>query len=156
MKYAVLALVLAGSVHAGEAAIRDEFTIDASFEKVTAWIDAHAAEMREAVNVQLLEQDGDVYKLRRSNNRGTWVWRQRERVERRPAEWRLRSALVDCLEGGLHKLDGHVVIVPDGPGVTRVTAESAADVDGIKSRQVEYDLQTRARRLRKLLEESVE
>lgn len=153
-RLAVLLAVVSSAASAGEAAVRDEFTIHAPFASVTAWLDAHAAECREAINVELLEQDGEVYKLRRENGRGVFVWRQRERIERRPTEWRMRTALVDCLEGGIARLDGHVVIVPSGAS-TKITAESAASVAGIKSRDLEFDLKSRARRLRRLMEESI-
>lgn len=148
-------LLLAALAAAGEAKISEEFWIEAPFARVTSWVDSHAREIREACNVQLLEQHGDVLVLQRKNNRGNWVWKQRESCTKTPGRWSYVSALVECVEGGMHTLDG-VVTIEEVGARTRITATSTARIEDVKERELEYDLKTRARRIRKVIQEAVE
>lgn len=140
---------------AGEATVKEEFIIEAPLDRVTAWVDGHAAELRDSVNVQLVEKVGEVLTLKRKNNRGTWVWRQRESVARTASKYSYATALVECLEGGIRRMDGVVSMEQDGSR-TKVTATTTAEVEDIKSRELEYDLKTRARRIKKVLQEACE
>jgi hypothetical protein len=156
MRYLFIALALAeASAFAGEATVTDQFELDAPFERVTAWIDANGAAIRDAVNVKLVEQHRDTLTLRRENNRGCWVWKQREDVSKTAGRWSYTTKLVECVEGGVTRLDGTVTIEELG-GRTKITATTSAEVEDIKSRDLRFDLFARARRIKKLITEAVE
>lgn len=154
MKPGVLVLLMSATAIAGEADIVDTFTIKAPLTRVVEWVDAHAADLRAVCNIELLGQDEDGIKLRRQNNRGTWVWTQREEIERGDGTWKMRTELVECVEGGIERLGGTVTMTGDGQE-TRVRYESHATVDTVKSRDLEFDLKAKGRRIRNLMQESI-
>lgn len=156
MRYlAILFSLLEVAAVAGEAAISDEFVINAPFDRVTAWIEANAAKVRESVNVELVEQHGDTLTLKRANNRGTWIWRQHETVNKTKGLWTYSSRLVESVEGGISRLDGTVTIEESG-GRTKIVAKTAAAVDDVSSRDVRFDLYARARRIKRVMQENLE
>lgn len=155
MRWLALLALCSTLAVAGDASIKEEFYVDAPLARVTDWVDAHAAEIRDSVNVQLVEKVGEVLTLKRKNNRGTWVWRQRESVAKTGTKYSYVTALVECLEGGIRRMDGVVSMEEDGSR-TKVTATTTAEVEDIKSRELEYDLKTRARRIKKVLQEACE
>lgn len=156
MRYlAILFALLEAAAIAGEAAISDEFVLNAPFDRVTAWIEANAAAVRESVNVQLVEQHGDTLTLKRENNRGTWVWKQRETVDKTKSRWLYTTTLIESVEGGISRLDGTVTIEEAG-GKTKIIAKTAAVVDDVNSRDVRFDLHARARRIKKVMQENLE
>lgn len=140
---------------AGEASVSDEFVLEAPFDRVSKWIDGNADAIRESINVQLVEQHGDTLTLRRQNNRGSWQWKQKESVVKVSGRWEYTTTLVESIEGGIQKLDGMVEIREDG-GKTRVVAKTVAVIDDVKSRDLKFDLQARARRIKKLMQEELE
>lgn len=156
MRYlAILFALLEVSSFAGEASITDEFVIEAPFDRVTAWIEANAAKVRESVNVELVEQHGDTLTLKRENNRGTWIWRQHETVSKTKGRWLYTTRLVESVEGGISRLDGTVTIEESG-GKTKILAKTAAVVDDVSNRDVRFDLFARARRIKKVMQENLE
>jgi hypothetical protein len=122
---------------------------------VTEWVDSSASKIRESCNVELVEQAADVLTLKRQNNRGLWVWKQRESVTRSKGRFTYVSSLVESLEGGISRLDGTVTIEEVG-GRTKVSAKTAAVVDGIRDRDVQFDLRARARRVKNIMQENLE
>ena len=156
MRYiAVLFAILGGAAIAGDAEISDEFVLNAPFDRVTAWIEANAARVRESINVVLVEQHGDTLTLKRENNRGTWVWRQHETVNKTKGLWTYTTRLVESVEGGISRLDGTVTIEESG-GRTKIVAKTAAVVDDVSSRDVRFDLHARARRIKRVMQENLE
>lgn len=155
MRWILIALLACSVASAGEASVTDEFVLNAPFERVTEWIDSSAAKIRESVNVKLVEQQGDVLTLARENNRGRWVWKQQESVTRTKGTFKYVTALVESVEGGVKKLDG-VVVIEEAGGKTRVSATTVAEVDGLRDKEVRFDLLSRARRIKKVLQESLE
>jgi hypothetical protein len=148
-------LLAAGSAVAGDAIVSDSFTIAAPFERVSKWIESSGDKIRDSVNVKLVEQHGDTLTLRRQNNRGIWQWKQRESVTKVAGRWQYETTLVESIEGGVEKLDGVVEIREDG-GKTTVSAKTVAEVDGVSSRDLRFDLLSRARRIKKLMQEELE
>jgi hypothetical protein len=147
--------MVASVAAAGEATVTDEFVIEAPFARVTEWVDSSASKIRESCNVELVEQAADVLTLKRQNNRGLWVWKQRESVTRSKGRFTYVSSLVESLEGGISRLDGTVTIEEVG-GRTKVSAKTAAVVDGIRDRDVQFDLRARARRVKNIMQENLE
>lgn len=156
MRWILIAMIaLSSAVLAGDATVTDEFVLDAPFDRVVAWIDASAAKIRESCNVKLVEQKGDVLTLSRENNRGRWVWKQKENVTRTKGAYKYVTALTESVEGGINRLDG-VVIIEEHGGKTKVSASTTAEVDGLRDKEVRLDLFSRARRVKKVMQESLE
>lgn len=155
MRWVFAILLVSSAALAGEATVSDEFTIDAPFDRVSEWVDASAAKIRESCNVQLVEQAGNELTLRRENNRGRWVWKQRETVTRAKGSYRYVTALSESVEGGISRLDA-VVIIEESGGRTKVSASTTAAVDGLRDKEVRFDLLARARRVKKVMKESLE
>lgn len=155
MRWLLISLLICSAAFAGEATVTDEFILEAPFDRVTDWIDSSAGKIRESVNVKLVEQQGDVLTLSRENNRGRWVWKQKESVTRTKGTFRYITALVESVEGGVQKLDG-VVIIEEAGGRTKVSATTTAEVEGLRDKEVRFDLLARARRIKKVLQESLE
>lgn len=148
-------LILAAPVFGGEATVTDSFILDSPFEKVVAWLDTNQPKIRAAVNVQLVSDRDGVLKLRRVNRRGEWVWLQDDVITQRNGEWKLRSRLVESLEGGLEHFESEVVLVASGEK-TAISATSSARVKEANDREVRTDLHGRARRIKELLEKELE
>lgn len=155
MRWMLAAILLSSAAVAGEATVTDEFTLNAPFDRVTAWIDASAAKIRESCNVQLVEQAGNELTLKRENNRGRWVWKQREIVTRTKGTYKYVTSLTESIEGGVSRLDG-VVIIEESGGKTKVSASTTAEVDDLRDKEVRFDLLARARRVKKVMEEGLE
>lgn len=155
MKCAAIIVLMSAISFAGDATVTEEFYIDAPIDRVTSWVEAHAAELRDAVNVQLVEKVGEVLTLKRKNNRGVWLWRQRETSVKTQEKYSYATTLVECMEGGIKRMDGVVSMSQEGSR-TKVSATTTAEIEDIKSRELEYDLKTRARRIKKVLQEACE
>lgn len=155
MRWLLASWLVCGVVFAGEATVTDEFLLSAPFDRVTEWIDSSASKIRESVNVKLVEQHGDTLTLARENNRGRWVWKQKETVTRTKGSFKYVTALIESVEGGIRKLDG-VVIIEEAGGKTRVSATTIAEVNGLRDKEVRFDLLSRARRIKKVMQESLE
>lgn len=155
MRCFLAVLLISGVAAAGEATVTDEFEVNAPFDRVTAWIDSSAAKIRESCNVQLVEQNGDQLTLKRENNRGRWIWKQRESVTRTKGSFKYVTTLTESVEGGISRLDG-VVIIEESGGATKIAASTTAEVDGLRDKEVRFDLLARARRIKKVMMESLE
>lgn len=154
----ILALFIPAVVHAAEAEVDTEFTINSSLEKTIRFIENNPNQLRDAAGLELIEDLGDGnLKVRRESLKGVFVWIMKEEIEKKDGIYRYKSKLVESIEGGIEKSDTDIIVQANRDHVIVSLKISASVNNGrVKNADLRFDLKIKVNRVKRLLQSNLE
>lgn len=140
----------------GQAEFRNEFTLDADFQRVVGYIENNKRKLTEEMNIKLVEEmGGGRVKLSRRTRRGEFMWVAKEEMSKNDKSLSYKCWLDESEDSGdIRKMDIQVAINEEN-GSSKVSVKMSLEVDGVSQKELKIDCNGRYRRVKAMLEEEL-